>query len=209
MAEGRTYGLVGGSGPKAGVAPPKRRSGSGHPTRPARRSRRDAGSRRGCRCSGPSARSRLFPGSKSGPSRGRGSQSWSRRGAARRPRPRSAGRSGGPPGLARPMARDGRREPCRSGASCRNAGQWVLGKTPKKRRETLEKITNSYDIRSVIVHGPTKRRHRRLSSKHYKRACADGRELACETLSELLERGRFPDWKGLVLDNSAAQLEHS
>ena len=86
---------------------------------------------------------------------------------------------------------------------------YLLGKTPEDRKSTFEQINEFYDIRSAIVHGPTKKKHRKLRHEDFERACADGRDLACDTLSELLQRGCFPDWKGLVLEGPVAAIAHS
>ena len=77
---------------------------------------------------------------------------------------------------------------------------YLLGRTPEKRIAMFEKITEFYDIRSAIVHGPSSRKQRKLGHEHFERACAKGSGLACNTLSELLLQGRFPDWKRLVFD---------
>lgn len=76
---------------------------------------------------------------------------------------------------------------------------YLLGKNPEKRREIFERVTEFYGMRSSIVHGARRKKHRNLSSRDYEEACANGRYLACETLFELLQRGCFPDWKDLVL----------
>ena len=85
---------------------------------------------------------------------------------------------------------------------------WLLGKTPEERREIFDKIAKFYGIRSAIMHGSTRKKYRNLRPEDYERVCADGRELACETLSELLRRGRFPDWKGLVLGGPVGPITH-
>ena len=77
---------------------------------------------------------------------------------------------------------------------------WLLEKIPGRRLASFEKMTDFYDIRSAIVHGPTKKKHRKLGHEEIARACADGRDLACGTLSEILRRGRLPDWKQLIFD---------
>ena len=84
----------------------------------------------------------------------------------------------------------------------------LLGKTPEERRATFDKITEFYDVRSAIVHGPTKKKHRSLRLEHLERVCTDGRDLACDTLSELLQNGCFPDWKSLVLEGPTAPVAH-
>ena len=85
----------------------------------------------------------------------------------------------------------------------------LLGETPEKRRETFERITEFYNIRSAIVHGPTTKKHKKLCNEDFQQACAIGRDLACDTLSELLQRGRFPDWKDVVLGGSVPHIAHS
>ena len=84
----------------------------------------------------------------------------------------------------------------------------LLGDTSEKRRETFERITEFYDIRSAIVHGPTTKKHKKLGHEDFERACANGRDLACDTLSELLQRGRFPDWKDLILGEPVPHIAH-
>ena len=86
---------------------------------------------------------------------------------------------------------------------------WLLGKTSDQRRTTFDKVTRFYSIRSVIVHGSTTRKRKRLRLEDLEQACVDGRELACDSLMELLERGRFPDWKALILDAPAIPTRHS
>ena len=77
---------------------------------------------------------------------------------------------------------------------------WLLEKIPGRRLASFEKMTEFYGIRSAIVHGATKKKHRKLGQEEFARACADGRDLACSTLSEILRRGRFPDWKQVIFD---------
>ncbi len=86
---------------------------------------------------------------------------------------------------------------------------WLLGKTPQQRRTIFDKVTRFYAIRSGIVHGSTSRKRKKIPLESIEQACANGRELACDSLLELLERGRFPDWKALVLDAPAAPTPHS
>ena len=81
---------------------------------------------------------------------------------------------------------------------------FLLGEKPQDRKSAFKKIADFYDIRSAIVHGPTKRKHRDLRYEDFERACADGCDLACATLLALLQRGRFPDWNALVLEESVA-----
>ena len=86
----------------------------------------------------------------------------------------------------------------------------LLKNTPDDPRDpmtTFEKITSFYDIRSAIVHGPTTKRRRKLGHEDFERGCADGRDLVCDTLSELLRRGRFPDWKRLVVEGATTITE--
>ncbi len=85
---------------------------------------------------------------------------------------------------------------------------WLLGKTPKHRRTIFDKITRFYGIRSGIMHGSTTSKRKRIPLESIEQACADGRELACDSLMELLEQSRFPDWKGLVLDAPAESTGH-
>ena len=85
---------------------------------------------------------------------------------------------------------------------------WLLGKTPEQRRTVFDKVTRFYGVRSAIVHGTTTRKRKRVRLEDIEQACADGRELACDSLLALLERTRFPDWKALVLDAPAAATGH-
>ena len=85
---------------------------------------------------------------------------------------------------------------------------FLLSRTPQTRRSTFEKITEFYAVRSAIVHGGTKRKRK---GRHYvdlDQACAGGCDLACDTLLALLQRGRFPDWKAVVLKEPAAPVAH-
>ena len=85
---------------------------------------------------------------------------------------------------------------------------WLLGKKPEQRRTVFDKITRFYGVRSVIVHGSTTKKGKKGRLEDVDQACADGRELACDSLLELLQLGRFPDWKGLVLDAPAESTGH-
>ena len=80
----------------------------------------------------------------------------------------------------------------------------LLGRTPQERIAIFEKVTEFYDTRSAIVHGPSNKKQRKLGYEDFERACAEGRDLACSSLSELLLQGRFPDWKRLIFDGPAA-----
>ena len=86
---------------------------------------------------------------------------------------------------------------------------FLLGRTPEERRQTFKKVTMFYSIRSAIVHGPTTKKQRKLGPDDFEQACADGRDLACDTLSELLRRGRLPNWNDLVLDGPTQQAPTS
>ena len=76
----------------------------------------------------------------------------------------------------------------------------LLEKSPGKRLATFKKMTEFYGIRSAIVHGSTTRKHKKLGPKDFGRACDNGRDLACATLSAILRHGRFPDWKQIIFD---------
>ena len=75
-----------------------------------------------------------------------------------------------------------------------------LERQAEKRLAIFEKITDFYGIRSAIMHGSPRRNHRSLGHEDFERACTDGQDLACDTLSEVLRRGRFPDWKQVIFD---------
>ena len=81
---------------------------------------------------------------------------------------------------------------------------YLLGRTPEERIAIFEKVAEFYDTRSAIVHGPSNKKQRKLRYADFERACADGCDLACSTLSELLLQGRFPDWKRLLFDRPTA-----
>ena len=66
-------------------------------------------------------------------------------------------------------------------------GAQLLGKTPEQRTTIFHKVGRFYRIRSEVVHGST------TSPEDIDQACTDGRELACDSLLELLQRGGFPD----------------
>ena len=85
---------------------------------------------------------------------------------------------------------------------------WLLGQTPEQSRTTFETITGFYRIRSAIVHGSKREEDVELRLADIEQACADGRELACDSLLELLARGRFPDWEVLVLNAPAESTGH-
>ena len=76
----------------------------------------------------------------------------------------------------------------------------LLEKSPGKRLATFTEMTEFYDIRSAIVHGPTTKKHKKLDHKDFERACTNGRDLACATLSAILRHGRFPNWKQVIFD---------
>ena len=77
---------------------------------------------------------------------------------------------------------------------------FLLEKCGKGRLRIFSKMTDFYGIRSVIVHGRRTRNHKDLSVDDFARACAHGRDLACDTLWQILQRRRFPNWKNLVLE---------
>ena len=77
---------------------------------------------------------------------------------------------------------------------------FLLEKCGKGRLRIFSKMTDFYGIRSVIVHGRRTRNHKDLSVDDFARACVHGRDLACDTLWEILHRRRFPNWKDLVLE---------
>lgn len=77
---------------------------------------------------------------------------------------------------------------------------YLLEKCGKGRLRIFSKMTDFYGIRSVIVHGRRTKNHKNLSVDDFARACRHGRDLACDTLWEILRRGRFPNWKNLVLE---------
>lgn len=81
---------------------------------------------------------------------------------------------------------------------------FLLGKTPKERRSTFEKVTEFYGVRSAIIHGGTRKKRKNDHFENSEQACAGGCDLACTTLLALLQRGRFPDWNALVLEESVA-----
>ena len=86
---------------------------------------------------------------------------------------------------------------------------WLLGKTPAQSLTTFEKITRFYDIRSAIMHGSKRSGDEDLRLANIEQACADGQELACDSLLELLKQGSFPNWKGMALRAPAARTGRS
>ena len=81
---------------------------------------------------------------------------------------------------------------------------YLLGKNLEERIAVFEKTGKFYDIRSAIIHGPSNKEQRKLDHEGFERACADGLDQACDTLSELLLQGRFPDRKRLVTQGPTA-----
>ena len=79
----------------------------------------------------------------------------------------------------------------------------LLEKSPGRRLVTFKDMTEFYDIRSAIVHGPTTKKHRKLGPENFGRACTNGRDLACATLSAILRHGRFPNWIQVIFDAEA------
>ena len=75
---------------------------------------------------------------------------------------------------------------------------YLLGNTPQERMAIFNKIKDFYKIRSAIVHG--NRKHNNLTSEKLEKVCADGQALVHDTLSNLLQRGNFPDWEQLVVE---------
>ena len=77
----------------------------------------------------------------------------------------------------------------------------LLATETNKRIEIYDQVHVFYDARSNIAHGDKGKRKRRRKKKatDFKKAADLGLTLATDTLRALLENGKFPSWKELIL----------
>ena len=78
----------------------------------------------------------------------------------------------------------------------------LLAKETDQRIEIFDRVHTFYDARSKIAHGDTGKGQRKKKGIDFKQAADSGFALASQTLRALLDRGKFPNWKELIMSSS-------